>query len=234
MTDRPFFISNYSDCLDQCTPRDALIDLGEQSPISTPSYRAQQIDYYNFLIERECRLSVTGRTTNRTCFVEHWNEQAFMKIKTQGCGVSREVVLVTLFAMYTLTPFILANQTHRPDSCDEIESKQTALGERVCPPGCRCEQERVLVEQEKVFREFTLCPTWTFPVKFYLSLLKHEAPLDREGPDDEVKTPEFMGLDPIFTPIITSLHSLWRAALAKNPDTANLCGNFRYPGHVFS
>jgi len=109
MTDKSFFIKNYKTCTDQCVHRfETLIDPSEQTSSSFSSYRSKQIDYYDFLVERECNLAKTWTVEvgekNRTCFVNGWDEHAFLKLRTQDCGLTNNISLVTLFNMYTLIP----------------------------------------------------------------------------------------------------------------------------------
>ena len=57
MTNKPFFLNNYKTCTDQCVHRfETLIDPSEQTSSSFSSYRSKQIDYYDFLVERECTI----------------------------------------------------------------------------------------------------------------------------------------------------------------------------------
>ena len=157
-----FFLNNYKPCTDQCVYRfDKLIDLRDQTPIYSSSYRAKQIDYYNFLVERECNLK---HGLDTTCFVDSWDEQAFLKLRTQDCGITRNVVLVALFSIYTLVPFIRVSQTRQTNFCEGIECKGEDKGEKVCPAGWYCAgnscaaapfQDTVVFEQERVFRELT-------------------------------------------------------------------------------
>lgn len=213
MTDKSFFIKNYKTCTDQCVHRfETLIDPSEQTSSSFSSYRSKQIDYYDFLVERECNLAKTWTVEvgekNRTCFVNGWDEHAFLKLRTQDCGLTNNISLVTLFNMYTLIPYIRSSQIN-PLNLDLF----------------------VRVEQEKLLREFTLCPTWPFPAELFLNLLFQKG---RKRRETEEKDETEGGFDEIYNPIISSLHTLWKNTLSKNPDTEYLCGNIVVPGHVIS
>ncbi len=212
MTDKSFFIENYKTCTDQCVHRfQTSIDPSEQTSSSSSSYRSKQIDYYNFLVERECKLAKTWTVEvgekNRTCFVNGWDEHAFLKLRTQDCGLTNNIALVALFSMYTLIPYIRVSQIspHRLD-------------------------RHPVVKQEELFSEFTLCPTWTFPAELFLNLLFQKGRKRETEEKDETEG----GFDKIYFRIILALQTHWKNALSKNPGTKYLCGNIAVPGHVIS
>ena len=224
--------------MDRCTrPYFKLIEPAHITG-SNIEYRSKQIAYYNSLIDEECNKLNRDPAVTTTCFVQNWNEQNFMKLGTQDCGTNRNAIMVAVFSIYTLIPFILVNQNSQRDSCEEYECKWADRRTPVCPEGCYCAgencatpfQEKVIYEQERLFHEFTLCPTWAFPTSFFLNFIDR-----KEYTEEEKKIPDiFGGIDSIYGPIIASLHTIWRNALNKNPDTIHLFGLCRFPGHVIS
>ena len=239
-TDKTFLLDNFPSCIERCShPFDQVIDPATHITDSTIEYRSKQIEYYNFLVDEECRLNISVEPVT-TCFVQNWNEQSFMKLRTQNCETNRNIVLVALFSIYTLIPFILVNQNRQTDSCREMECKWSDSDTPVCPEGCYCAgencaskssfQEKIIYEQERLFHEFTLCPTWAFPTIFFLDFIDHG---DNTG--DDFTIPENLGgIDSIYGPIISSLHTMWRNTLNKNPDTSYLFGLYQFPGHIMS
>jgi hypothetical protein len=67
-TDKTFLLDNFPSCIERCShPFDQVIDPATHITDSTIEYRSKQIEYYNFLVDEECRLNISVEPVT-TCF----------------------------------------------------------------------------------------------------------------------------------------------------------------------
>ncbi len=219
-------INNYTKCLVESPWRhrrfDDLFTMLEEGKESDDNIvdRDSQIKYYDLLATQVSKLYKISpefleyqKLIFPACFINNWGIQDTMREKTKTGVRPVSHIMLTIFCIYILIPFLLRDQYNN-----------------------------IFETQLNLFQKFTLCPSWEFPSHEWIASSHFRQQYEESFPyfkkvrtlkkkdDDEVNRL----IIPLYQKMVDSLHDLWTKTLHVNPNTTHLFGYIQLPNHSFA